>query len=69
MRLDNLTAQLQKAITDSDSCALARNHNFIMPQHLLLSLLQQSGGSAELALKGLDVNLNLFVEDLNHQVS
>ncbi len=68
MRLDNLTAQLQKAITDSDSCALARNHNFIMPQHLLLSLLQQSGGSAELALKGLGVNLNLFVEDLNHQV-
>ena len=68
MQLDNLTAKLQKAMSDSHSCARARNHNYIMPQHLLLALLQQSGGSAEIVLERLVVRLSLFIEDTNHQL-
>ena len=68
MQLDNLTAKLQKAMSDSHSCARARNHNYIMPQHLLLALLQQSGGSAEIALERLVVRLRLFIEDTNDQL-
>merc|ERR1712054_663980 len=68
MQLDNLTAKLQKAMSDSHSCARARHHNYIMPQHLLLALLQQSGGSAEIALERLAVRLRLFIEDTKHQL-
>ena len=68
MQLDNLTAKLQKAMSDSHSCARARNHNYIMPQHLLLALLKQSGGSAEIALERLVVRLRLFIEDTKHQL-
>ncbi|MEE2736580.1 MAG: ATP-dependent chaperone ClpB [Pseudomonadota bacterium] len=68
MQLDNLTAKLQKAMSDSHSCARARNHNYIMPQHLLLALLQQSGGSAEIALERLVVRPRLFIEDTKHQL-
>ncbi len=68
MQLDNLTAKLQKAMSDSHSCARARNHNYIMPQHLLLALLQQSGGSAEIALERLVVRPRLFIEDTKDQL-
>ncbi|MAI40962.1 MAG: ATP-dependent chaperone ClpB [Candidatus Azotimanducaceae bacterium] len=68
MWTDNLTAKLQQAIADSESYAVERDHNFIMPQHLLLALLEQSGGSAGRLLASMGINTALFTEDVNHLV-
>ena len=68
MWTDNLTAKLQQAIADSESYAVERDHNFIMPQHLLLALLEQPGGSAGPLLARMGINTALFTEDVNHQV-
>jgi ATP-dependent Clp protease ATP-binding subunit ClpB len=45
MRMDRLTNQLQAALADAQSLALGRDHNFIMPAHLLHVLLEQQGGT------------------------
>lgn len=46
MRMDKLTHPLQTALADAQSLAVGRDHNFIEPEHLLVALLEQSGGSA-----------------------
>jgi ATP-dependent Clp protease ATP-binding subunit ClpB len=45
MRIDKLTSKLQTALADAQSLALGRNSNFIEPAHLLLTLIDQKGGS------------------------
>lgn len=57
MRLDRLTSKFQVAISDAQSLALGRDHQFIEPVHLMLALLDQQGGSIRplLTLTGLDV--------------
>ena len=45
MRIDRLTNQLQAALAEAQSLALGRDHNFILPAHLLLVLLDQKGGT------------------------
>ena len=45
MRIDRFTNQLQAALADAQSLALGRDHNFILPAHLLLVLLEQQGGT------------------------
>lgn len=58
MRIDRLTNQLQTALADAQSLAVGRDHNHIEPTHLLLSLLDQQGGSLRplLAQAGFDVS-------------
>ncbi len=46
MRFDKLTTQFQQAFADAQSLALAGDHAFIEPQHLLLALINQDGGGA-----------------------
>ena len=57
MRLDRLTSKFQVAISDAQSLALGRDHQFIEPLHLMLALLNQQGGSIRplLTLAGTDV--------------
>ena len=57
MRLDRLTSKFQVAISDAQSLALGRDHQFIEPLHLMLALLNQEGGSIRplLTLAGTDV--------------
>ncbi|MCP5321835.1 MAG: ATP-dependent chaperone ClpB [Pseudomonadales bacterium] len=43
--MDRLTNQLQAALADAQSLALGRDHNFIMPAHLIEVLLEQQGGT------------------------
>jgi ATP-dependent Clp protease ATP-binding subunit ClpB len=42
--MDKFTNPLQLALSDAQSLAVGRDHNFIEPQHLLVALLQQTGG-------------------------
>ena len=45
MRFDKLTSKFQLAFSDAQSAALGKDHQFIEPEHLLLAMLQQEGGS------------------------
>jgi len=43
MRLDRFTSKFQMAISDAQSLALGRDHQYIEPVHLMVSLMDQSG--------------------------
>jgi ATP-dependent Clp protease ATP-binding subunit ClpB len=45
VRIDKFTTQLQTALSDAQSLAVGRDHNFIEPTHLLVAMLEQQGGS------------------------
>lgn len=57
MRLDRFTQSFQESIADAQSLALGKDHQFIEPIHLMLSLLNQNGNSIIPLLKsaGIDV--------------
>ncbi len=44
MRLDRLTSKFQLALSDAQSLALGRDHQYIEPIHLMQALLNQDGG-------------------------
>ena len=46
MRMDKLTSKFQMALSDAQSLAVGRDHQFIEPLHLMLALLDQQGGTA-----------------------
>jgi len=58
MRMDKLTSRFQQALADAQSLALGRDHQFIEPAHVLLAMLDASGGSVRplLMKAGADVN-------------
>lgn len=65
MRLDRFTQTFQIAISDAQSLALGKDHQFIEPLHLMLALLNQNGGSTVPVLKssGIDIySLRVKVE-------
>ena len=56
MRFDKLTSRFQEALADAQSLAVGRDHAFIEPVHLFVTLLDQQGGSTRplLARTGID---------------
>src|SRR5471032_2486319 len=58
MRQDKLTAKFQAALADAQSLALGRDHHILEPAHLMLALLDSSGGTVRplLMKAGADVN-------------
>ena len=58
MRQDKLTSQFQQALADAQSLALGRDHQFLEPAHVMLTLLDSQGGSVRplLIKAGADVN-------------
>eukprot|EP01030_Chromulinospumella_sphaerica_P002900 gene2900-2833_t len=51
MRIDKLTTKFQEALADAQSLALGRDHAYIEPVHLLLSMLKQDEGPKALLLR------------------
>ena len=45
MRLDRFSSKFQIAISDAQSLALGRDHQYIEPVHLMVSLLNQDGSA------------------------
>ncbi len=64
MRLDKFTTKFQQALGDAQSIALGKDHPYIEPQHLLLSLLQQEDGSTVSLLQRAGINVNPLREGL-----
>ena len=58
MRTDKLTTKFQAALSDAQSLAVGKDHQFIEPIHLMLALLDQEGGSIRhlLTLAGVQAN-------------
>ncbi|WP_448549098.1 ATP-dependent chaperone ClpB [Thalassotalea fusca] len=57
MRLDRFTQSFQIAISDAQSIALGKDHQFIEPVHLMLALLNQNAGSTIPLLKSAGVDV------------
>src|SRR3546814_944113 len=64
MRMDKLTSRFQQALADAQSLAVGRDHNLIEPTHLLLALLDQSGGGTRPLLTQAGVNVPVLREHL-----
>ena len=58
MRMDKLTSKFQMAIQDAQSLAVGRDHQFIEPVHLLVSMLDQQGSGVRHLLTHAGVNVN-----------
>ncbi|WP_299694631.1 ATP-dependent chaperone ClpB [uncultured Vibrio sp.] len=65
MRLDRFTSKFQIAISDAQSLALGRDHQYIEPVHLMVSLLNQDGS----AIRPLLTMLNVDVVQLRSKLS
>lgn len=68
MRLDKLTSKFQLALSDAQSMALGRDHQYIEATHLLLALLNQDGGSIRPILADLEVDINLLRSKLSAEL-
>ena len=60
MRMDKLTSKFQLALSDAQSLAVGRDHQFIEPAHVMAALLDQDGGTVRPLLAQADVNVNLL---------
>ncbi len=69
MRMDRLTNQLQIALSDAQSLALGKDHNFIEPLHLLSALVEQKGGSVKPLLTQSGVNMPNLQAAIKNELS
>lgn len=58
MRLERLTSKFQVAISDAQSLALGRDHQYIEPVHIMTSLMNQEGSSVKTLMEAAGVNFN-----------
>ncbi|ESS73294.1 chaperone protein ClpB [Methyloglobulus morosus KoM1] len=69
MRMDKLTSKFQAALADAQSLALGKDHQFIEPVHLMLSLLDQEGGSIKPLLSQIGMNVPVFRSELTKELA
>lgn len=68
MRLDRLTSKFQIAISDAQSLALGRDHQYIEPVHIMVALLNQDGGSVRALMETAGVNVNALRSGLSQLI-
>ena len=64
MRMDKITNKLQMALSDAQSLAVGRDHQFIEPAHLFTAFLDQAGSSVRHLLTLANVNLSALRSQL-----
>ena len=69
MRMDKLTSKFQEALSDAQSLALGKDHQFIAPAHLMSALLNQEGGSIRPLLQQAGANINQVRNSLNDELN
>jgi ATP-dependent Clp protease ATP-binding subunit ClpB len=68
MRLDRFTSKFQVAISEAQSLALGRDHQYIEPVHLMMALLNQQGGSVRPLFDQAKVNVNSLRSSLSEAI-
>ena len=68
MRMDRLTSKFQEALSDAQSLAVGRDHQFVEPVHLMTALLDQQGGSVRPLFTHAGVNINRLRSQLGEQL-
>ena len=68
MRFDKLTSKFQLAFSEAQSLALGKDHQFIEAEHLLLSMLNQEGGSVAGLLTKVGVPVNKLRSELERRI-
>jgi ATP-dependent Clp protease ATP-binding subunit ClpB len=63
--MDKLTTKFQAALADAQSLAVGRDHQYIEPAHLMMALLDQSGGTARPLLEKAGVAIPKLRSDLS----
>jgi ATP-dependent Clp protease ATP-binding subunit ClpB len=69
MQIEKLTSKLQQALQTAQSVAVGKDHNQILPLHLVAALLEQQGGSAPGILARLGVNVSLFRSEIDRLIN
>ena len=68
MRMDKLTSKFQQALADAQSLALGKDHQFIEPEHVMLTLLDQEGGSIKPLLSQTAVNVSALRSEIVNKI-
>lgn len=68
MRLDRFTQTFQAAISDAQSLALGKDHQFIEPLHLMMALLNQNGGSVIPLLRSAGVDIHILRNEIEDAI-
>ncbi|MFM2486483.1 ATP-dependent chaperone ClpB [Celerinatantimonas yamalensis] len=68
MRLDRFTSKFQLAISDAQSLALGRDHQYIEPVHLMVALLNQDSGSIRPILLGAGIESSALRSQLTKEL-
>jgi ATP-dependent Clp protease ATP-binding subunit ClpB len=66
--MDKLTSKFQLALSDAQSLAVGRDHQFIEPLHVMTALLDQDGGSVRPLLGKSGANVNLLRSQLGEAI-
>ncbi|MDP8099872.1 ATP-dependent chaperone ClpB [Pasteurella atlantica] len=65
MNIEKFTSKFQEAIGEAQSLAIGKDHNYIEPTHLLITLLKQSEGSVAPLFTSLHVDVVTLQNQLN----
>jgi len=65
MRLNKLTSKFQQALAEAQSLAVGRDHQYIEPVHIMLSLIDQDNGTTKHLLSSMGINIDQFRSQLN----
>ncbi|GAA3941975.1 ATP-dependent chaperone ClpB [Litoribacillus peritrichatus] len=68
MRIDRLTSKLQVALSDAQSLAIGKDHNFIEPAHLMSALLRDDGNGLKAIIKKSGGDLVKLEQELETQL-
>ncbi|WP_461537810.1 ATP-dependent chaperone ClpB [Spongorhabdus nitratireducens] len=68
MRIDRLTTKLQEAFSDAQSIAIGKDHSMIEPVHLMISLMDQQGGSVRPLLMQVGFDVAVVRQELDDQL-
>ncbi|GAB4193340.1 MAG: ATP-dependent chaperone ClpB [Wenzhouxiangellaceae bacterium] len=68
MRMDKLTSKFQQALADAQSEAVARDHAMLEPEHVLLALLDQEGGTLQPLLGQMGVAVSRLRSSLGERL-
>ena len=68
MRIDRLTNQLQLALSDAQSIAIGKDHNYMEPAHLIAAMLSQQGGSIRPLISQAGGNVQQLQQNLKKKI-